>query len=76
MIKTNSLKSALLLKNFSPPNKPLQITQIEGYKWLACGGTHIGNLRDIKSDKLNEFYKKGNKIRLPYTCDVWDTIAS
>lgn len=76
-IGSTLFESALLPKNFSPPaNKPLRFTQIEGYRWLPCGGTHIGNLRDIKSVKLNEFYKKGNKIRLPYTCEVWETIAS
>jgi Ser-tRNA(Ala) deacylase AlaX len=64
-------ESALLPKNFKPPvNKPLRFTQIEGYRWIPCGGTHVESLLEIKSVQPVEFYMKGGKIRLKYSCEM------
>lgn len=69
-------QSALLPKNFKPPvNKPLRFTQIEGYKWLPCGGTHVEALREIKSVLPTEFYVKNGKLRLKYSCEMWEAVA-
>lgn len=69
-------ESALLPKNFKPPvNKPLRFTQIEGYKWLPCGGTHVEALREIKSVLPTEFYVKNGILRLKYSCEMWETVA-
>jgi Ser-tRNA(Ala) deacylase AlaX len=73
---TAIFESALLPQNFKPPvNKPLRLTQIEGYRWLPCGGTHVEALRDIKSVLPVDFYKKGGKVRLSYRCEMWETVA-
>lgn len=74
---TKIFKSALIPKNFKPPvNKPLRFTQIEGYRWLPCGGTHVEALREIKSVQPIEFYNKGGNIRLSYNCETWQMIGS
>lgn len=69
-------QSALLPQNFKiPMDKPLRFTQIDTYKWLPCGGTHIEKLSDIKSITPIEFYSKGGKVRLKYQCESWNMIA-
>lgn len=61
----------LLPKNFTyPENKPLRLTQIESYRWIPCGGTHLKSLQEIKSAIPTEFYSKGGKLRLKYKCDA------
>lgn len=69
-------ESALLPKNFKPPvDKPLRFTQIDNYRWLPCGGTHVEKLRDIKAVIPIEFVAKGGKLRLKYRCEMWEQPA-
>lgn len=76
-IDSDIFRSALLPTNFKPPaNKPLRFVMIEGYKPIPCGGTHLRRINDLKSVTPLEFYKKkGDKLRLKYTCEAWTLVA-
>lgn len=63
--------------NFIPnPDKPLRLVTIEGYASVPCGGTHISNLRDIRSVTPTKIAMKNGKIRLSYECEMYYALVS
>jgi alanyl-tRNA synthetase len=68
---TEKLKRANKIANFTPqPDKPLRLVTIDGYAPVPCGGTHVGNLRDIRSVTPMKVVFKNGKVRLCYQCEV------
>lgn len=71
------LKKAMLPENFQPNmDKPIRLVTIEGYKSVPCGGTHLSNIREIKSLHATKMYWKNGKIRISYQCTPWETPVS
>ena len=46
--------------------KNLRLTQIEGYLWLPCGGTHVKNISEIGDFSKIEIKKKKQEIKVKY----------
>jgi alanyl-tRNA synthetase len=64
-------ETALVPKNFKPPvNKPLRLVQIENYRPIPCGGTHLDALNGFSTISLKAFVIKGSKAILGYECAI------
>jgi Ser-tRNA(Ala) deacylase AlaX len=66
----------LLPKNFKPmSDRPFRIVQMENYKGIPCGGTHIDSLKILKRVSIKKIKRKNGKIRVSYDLDIHPIIA-
>lgn len=67
----------LLPENFKPIiDRPLRVVQMENYKGIPCGGTHLESLKELKSFTIKKVKRKNGKIRVSYDVEVFSEIIA
>lgn len=59
-------KMCRFVPDYLPQDKPLRISIIDGFEPIACGGTHVSSLQDLKGLEITKVRNKKGCLRVSY----------
>ena len=68
MVSAEQLQEmAQFVPDYIPKDKPSRVMIIKGYYAIPCGGTHVANVQEIGSLKIEKIKNKKGNVRISYS---------